>query len=107
LSTPLHHVGYSAGPFFVLGEHGTILQSDPAPDVLPRLLLTQVSGGRMNITVVGLMGKSYRIESAGTLGGNANWQMRATLPLASRLGTWTDPVPPADGARFYRAFSLP
>ncbi len=107
LSTPLHHVGYSAGTFFVLGEHGTILQSDPSPDILPRLMLARGSDGRMNITVLGLMGKSYRIESAGTLGGNPAWQTRATLPLPARLGAWIDPVSPADGARFYRAFSLP
>ena len=107
LSTPLHHVGYSAGAFFVLGEHGTILQSDPAPDVLPRLMLARGGDGRMNLTVIGLLGKSYRIDSAAALGGNPAWQMRTTLPLANRLGVWIDPVPPTDGARFYRAISLP
>jgi hypothetical protein len=107
LSTPLHHVGYGDGTFFVLGEHGTILQSEPSPDILPQLTLARGSDGRMHLTIVGLKGKSYRIESAAMLGENSAWQTRATLPLSARLGAWIDPVPPGDGARFYRAASLP
>ena len=107
LNTPLHYIGYAAGTFFALGEHGTILQSDLAPDLPPMLMLARGGDGRMNVTVNGLMGKSYRIDSVAALNGTPAWQMRVTLPLAGRSAVWIDPVPPADGARFYRAVSLP
>ena len=106
LNTPLNCIGYGAGGFFALGDHGTILASDPAGDLPPTLALSRAGDGRMNVTLRGLLGRIYRVESTPALNGMA-WSNRVVLPLNSSALVWVDPVPPTNAARFYRALMLP
>jgi hypothetical protein len=62
-------------------------------------------GGRAVLSVSGVVGKTYRIESAPTVGAGAVWQTAATLTLSNSVQSWTDGRSGTQGARYYRAVS--
>jgi PKD repeat protein len=62
-------------------------------------------GGQAAMSVSGVVGKTYRIESTSRLGPAAVWQTVATLTLSSPVQTWRDDQSGNLTTRFYRAVS--
>jgi hypothetical protein len=107
IDAPLTAVGVAGGTFFVVGDYGTILQSDPLGELPPVLSLARGVGGCPVLTLTGVGGRSYRIESTTALRSGAVWQSRTNLALGARIGSWVEPQCVSGVARFYRAVVLP
>jgi hypothetical protein len=71
----------------------------------PLVALGMNRGFPPQLSLSGLLGRSYRIEQLGYLRSN-NWQSAATFTLTNSPSTWTDTAAP-NSARFYRAVLLP
>jgi hypothetical protein len=71
----------------------------------PLVALGMNRGFPPQLSLSGLLGRSYRIEQLDYLRSN-NWQSAATFTLTNSPSTWTDTAAP-NSARFYRAVLLP
>jgi len=107
VATPLTAVGVAAGSFFVVGDRGTILQSDPLGEFPPVLALAREPGGCPTLTLAGIIGQTYRIESTSVLRPGATWQSRTNLTLNTRVMPWTDVRCVTGASLVYRAVAVP
>ncbi len=99
-SRNLFGVAYGRRTFVVVGESGTILQSDP---IGPRLeLVSKSSLGSFDFSVVLEADESCRIEASGDL---TNWTVLTNFISTSGTNLITDPSAPNFNRRFYRAVS--
>jgi hypothetical protein len=75
----------------------------------PLVQLSMTNSTPPSPVLCGLVGRSYRIESADVLsnGTATAWQPRTNLQLPSLAYVWTDPTAAAAQSRFYRAALLP
>jgi hypothetical protein len=94
----LFGITYGKGTFVLVGEYGTILQSDPFP---PRLeLLSNPVKGAFAFNLFGEAGEHYRIEVSSDL---ATWSTLTNFVSVSGSNLFSDPVGQALSRRFYRA----
>jgi len=94
----LFGVAYGRGTFAVIGESGTILQSDK---IGPRLdLLSSPGPGSYALKLIGDEGESYRIEASSDF---ANWTALTNFVSATGTNQFTEAVAPNLSRRFYRA----
>ncbi len=59
-----------------------------------------------NVTISGLVGRKYQIQSSDALGVENNWRTNATFQLTNTPIVWTDSTA-TNSARFYRGILLP
>jgi hypothetical protein len=97
-SRNLYGVTYGRRTFVVVGESGTILQSDP---IGPRLeLASKSSPGLFDFNLIVDAGDNCRVEASGDL---ANWITVTNFVSATGTNQFTDLASPNFNRRFYRA----
>ncbi len=100
----LHGVAFGKDAFVVVGESGTILQSDPLdPATLPQgpsLLNPGYRIGAFTVSVPTASGRRYALEFTGDLSQPA-WSSLATLEGDGTMRLLTDPSANSP-KRFYR-----
>ena len=98
-------VTYTHGTFIVVGEGGTILQSDSLVDPLPlQLENPRMANGAFQLTLRGGTGQVYRVDSSADL---SNWLPAGTVTNASGCVIFHDPNSATNQRQFYRAVNLP
>jgi WD40 repeat protein len=91
-----------AGAYCVLvtNLHGSMLSATGTLTVATSSLDIRLHAG---LTVHGVVGQTYRIESKLGLEGESGWTPRATLTLSAPEQVWTDPKPATQPRSIYRA----
>lgn len=67
-----------------------------------RLAVAQLPGGQIQLTVTGVSGQRYQIQTSGNL---SNWTALATITVSADSQTYTDSL--GAGPKFYRAVLVP
>jgi hypothetical protein len=108
-SPPLRAAAFGADTFVVVGNNGTILQSDvfPATPVPSPARLEIVPGSPLPISIQAPPGTHFRLEYVNDLSANANWQELGTFWLSGNSNVLADPNTAGVARRFYRAVVLP
>ncbi len=94
-------VAFGNGTFVVVGEGGTILQSDPL------LALDLVGRPEVRLSVTAPVDRSCRIEYADALAATNVWQTLTTVVLTDPSVTCPDVTAAHAARRFYRAVLVP
>jgi hypothetical protein len=101
---PLRASAYGADTYAVVGDNGTILQSDS--DISTVNLSLTVNPSPL-ITVSGAEGRLCQLEFSDNLNPNDAWQTAALFALTNAPSIWMDSVTSERPQRYYRAVLLP
>lgn len=80
--------------------NGYVYTSDPLVGI------SMTNNPSPKVTVTGLVGRNYQIQSTDTFGAGTSWRTNATLQLTNTPVVWTDATA-TNSARFYRGVLLP
>jgi hypothetical protein len=97
----LYGAAFLNGRFFVVGSNGTILESDPFPQLFA--LQIQRGIGQNFFTIFSAPGNSFRVQASTNLV-NSVWTDLATFNNPSGITPWTNSTA-GFNQRFYRAIS--
>jgi hypothetical protein len=97
----LNSIVFGKNSFFLVANHGSILESDPVVG------LGWQAGPTAGVQLVGLEGCTYQIEAADDLHKPNPWTPVATISLTNSPTTWLDPQSAGLSRRFYRAALAP
>ena len=76
--------------------------------VVPVARLTLACSNQFaSLTLEGVPGRTYEVQTCGALGGAPAWQTAVQITLTNSLYGWTEPMPAGQPQRFYRAARLP
>lgn len=95
---------YGAGTIVIVGDGGTILQSDSDSSGVTLSIMPDLP---RKLEIAGKPGRSYQLEFSDSLNSNLAWQSAATLVLSNSPSMWTDTNGGGAPQRFYRGILLP
>lgn len=93
---------FAANTFWVGGDRGALLQSDIVTGQ-PRLSGT-VLGGSYQLTIKGISGQNWRIQTCTNVSGNVWWDT-AAITNCQPVENWIDTAPIDSRVKFYRVLA--